>query len=779
LAEDIRQLLLAAFDVEHQEHVAAIRGALGSATPDWNDVFRRAHSLKGASRAVDLPAVEAVAHRLETLFEGVRTGATALDRDAANAVHLALDRIEAYVAGLKDGTGPDMPADALAALGRVLGLPGETPAPAVPPGPPPSVPRSAPPSAPPSPPSGAPPSPSPGPRPAPQPSAMPGPAAAPDSGPTAATAAPKPASEPAEASTALLRVPAEAVEALARASHDLASTLAGQAPAADSLARLARLARDLRLGAETLAAGAGAERPEWRALAARAGAFAREAADLSRRQASAISAVEGAASRVRAAAERLALVPAETVLAPLARSLRDTAREQGREVDIDLHGLDLPVERGTLQALKDPLLHALRNALSHGWQPPEVRRAAGKPEALGLGLEVAVRGSRLQVTVSDDGPGPDLARIEAAARERGLLAPEAAADPETLLRLVFEPGFSTAEAIDTLSGRGYGLSVAADAARHLLGSVRLEPRDPAGTALIFSLPLTAARRSLLLVEAAGRSYALPGGSVERLLRLRRSDLPVAMGRTILRLGVGDAATSHPVTELAALLGQAADPADPGMLTAVVLRAGGGRLALAVDRLHDVRPLLVLPAPAFGADPGLIAGTAVLHGDVPVLVLDPEGLAVRANSGSFSAAPGTMAQAPRSTTHASPGASARATILVVDDSITTRTLEKGILEAAGYRVVVCVDGQDALDRLRAEIEPVDLVLADVEMPRLDGFGLLQALRGDERFARLPTILMTSRGDAADVARGLDLGADAYLTKQKFDQRQLLDTIGQLL
>ncbi|MGU3480202.1 Hpt domain-containing protein, partial [Methylobacterium sp. D48H] len=247
MAEDIRKLLLAAFDVEHREHVAAIRGALGSASPDWNDVFRRAHSLKGASRAVDLPAVEAVAHRLETLFEGVRTGATALDREAANAVHLALDRIESYVASLTDGSGPDMPADALAALGHVLRLPGETPPPAQP----------------------APPAPLPDPSPSPPP----GPPAAPASlpaataAPTQADPAPKPGSEPPEASAAILRVPAEAVEALARASHDLASTLAGQAPAADGLARLARLARDLRVGAEALAAGAGAERPEWRALA--------------------------------------------------------------------------------------------------------------------------------------------------------------------------------------------------------------------------------------------------------------------------------------------------------------------------------------------------------------------------------------------------------------------------------------------------------------------------------------------------------------------------------
>ncbi|WP_267427323.1 response regulator [Methylobacterium sp. GC_Met_2] len=737
MTQDIRQLLLAAFDVEHREHVAAIRGALGSATPDWNDVFRRAHSLKGASRAVDLPAVEAVAHRLETLFEKVRTGA-ALDREAANAVHLALDRIESYVAGLQDGVGPDMPADALSALGQVLGRQGEA-APAEPV----AASRDTPP-----------------------------PSAAPTSEP-----APKPAAEPADPGAVLLRVPVEAVEAMARASHDLTSTLASRTSAADSLARLARLARGLRANAEALAAGADSDGTALRAFAAEIGAFAREASDLSRRHAVASSAIDGAAAQVRAAAERLALVPAETVLAPLARSLRETAREQGREVDLDLRGLDLPVERGTLQALKDPLLHALRNALSHGWQSPEQRRAAGKPEALGLGLEVAVRGARLSVTVFDDGPGPDLARIEATARARGLLAPEAVADPETLLRLVFEPGFSTAEAVDTLSGRGYGLSVAADAARQLLGSVRLEPRTPFGTALIFSLPLSAARRSLLLVEAGKRTYALPGNAVERLLRLKRAEMPVAMGRPILRLGTGDAATSHPVTDLAAILGEATDSDDLEALHAVVLRAEGGRFAITVDRLHDVRALLVLPAPAFGADPGLIAGTAVLPGDIPVLVLDPEGLAARA---AVAPPSGTMGQAQRSTTRdPAPRAAARATILVVDDSITTRTLEKGILEAAGYRVVVCVDGQDALDRLRAEVEPVDLVLADVEMPRLDGFGLLQALRADPRFARLPTILMTSRGDAADVARGLDLGADAYLTKQKFDQRQLLDTIGQFL
>ena len=741
---DIRQLLLAAFEVEHREHVEAIRAALGAAgedrLPDWNDVFRRAHSLKGAARAVDLPAVEALAHRLEALFERIRTGAP-LTRAAANATHLALDRIEAYVAAL--GSAPDaaraaaMPEDALRALESCLAGNVDEPAPA------PEAPAA---------------------KPAPvQPPAMPEAPAAPDA-----------AAEPAQA---MLRVPAEAVEAMARASHDLASLLGLGAGVSDGLARLAGQAGALRRQAAQITEPAGAARDALRALDAALAGFAREAADLDRRHAAAAGALEGAAARVRAEAERLALVPAETVLGPLARSLRDVAREQGREVDVAVRGLDVPVDRATLQALKDPVLHALRNALSHGYEEPARRTAAGKPPVLAVALEVALRGGRLVVAVTDDGPGPDLPAIEARARARGLLGPDAPAGPEALLALVFEPGFSTAARVDTLSGRGFGLSVVADAARALQGGVRLEAREPHGARLSMSLPLAAARRSLLLVEAGGQTFALPGASVERLLRVERASLSQALGRPLLRLpGPGGAEASLPVVPLAGLLGLQGAAPEP-RLTAILLRTGTGRIVLAVEGLHDVRTLLVLPMPAFGADPDLVSGTALLPGDRPVLVLDPEGLSARADGARALPAEadeppgGTMPDARRSTS--------RATILVVDDSITTRTLEKGILEAAGYRVVVCVDGQDALDRLRAEIEPVDLVLADVEMPRLDGFGLLEALRADARFRRLPTVLMTSRGAAEDVARGLELGADAYLTKQSFDQRALLDTIGRLL
>ncbi|MFY9289606.1 MAG: response regulator, partial [Methylorubrum rhodinum] len=501
------------------------------------------------------------------------------------------------------------------------------------------------------------------------------------------------------------------------------------------------------------------------------------ASDLALGQKAANLAVETAAARVREEAERLALVPAETVFGGLARMVRDLARAEGRDVEVSARGLDLPVERMMLQSLKDPVLHALRNALSHGAEPPEARRRAGKPAALAILLSIEAQGGRLVLGIHDDGRGPDLSAIESTARQRGLLAPDARLDPEGLLALPFEPGFSTAGTVDALSGRGMGLSVVAEVARALHGQVRLSARDPHGTSLVLTLPLSAARRPLVIVEAGGTRYALPSGAVEALIRLDPQSLDTVAGRPVVPAEGERAGTTLPVASLGALLGLPEAAREAGTVQALRLRGAQGRCVVTVEVLHDVRRLLVLPAPPIGVDPALVTGTVVLGTDTPALVLDPDGLIARLGRAGpryapdrtkgYSSGDGTMAEKRRST------------ILVVDDSITTRTLEKSILEAAGYRVIVCVDGQEALDRLRARIEPVDLVVADVEMPRLDGFGLVEALRREESFARLPVVLMTSRGDEADVARGLELGADAYLTKQKFDQRELLDTIGQLL
>ncbi|HEV2541681.1 MAG TPA: response regulator [Methylobacterium sp.] len=745
---DIRQQLLAAFEIEHREHLDAIRTALAAEGPvDWHDVFRRAHSLKGAARAVDLPPVEAVSHQLETLFERISAGQRPLDREARAATHLALDRIEAFVAASASGAA-SMPEDALAALNACLD-PG---APAV------SATAQAPPSA-----------------------AVP---------PTPAIP-PAPASEPSsEPAQSVLRIPASAVESLSRASHGLWAALPAQGSVGERIARLSANANALRRRTEavrrvSVSPPAAAEASEMAAL--RQGlaevetglaALAREAADLAQGHKAAVLSVETAARRLREETERLALVPAETVFGGLARAVRDLARADGQEVDVTTRGLDVPVDRAMLQALKDPVLHALRNALSHGAESPEIRQRRGKPAALAIMLTVEAQGGRLVLGIHDDGRGPDLAAIEATGRERGLIAPGENLEAEALLALPFEPGFSTAGAVDALSGRGMGLSVVAEVARTLHGQVQLARRQPHGTSLILTLPLSAARRPVVIVTAGGSRFALPSGSAEALTRLDPSALSTVAGRPVAQVaGEGGEDVTLPVAELGDLLGLGVGRAEGGTIPVVRLRGTRGRCLLAVDRLEEVRTLLVLPPPPIGSDPALVTGTVILGTDTPALVLDPDGLIDRIGRAG-----------PRAMRHPTKGAEdgsgtisekRRSTILVVDDSITTRTLEKSILEAAGYRVIVCVDGQEALDRLRARIEPVDLVVADVEMPRLTGFGLVEALRAEEDFARLPIVLMTSRGDEEDVARGLELGADAYLTKQKFDQRELLDTIGQLL
>ena len=460
--------------------------------------------------------------------------------------------------------------------------------------------------------------------------------------------------------------------------------------------------------------------------------------------------------------------------------VREIAREEGRDVHVRTIGLDVQADRRVLQALKDPVMHLLRNAVSHGLEPTAERTKAGKPERGEVTLEIGSRGGRLTISIRDDGRGPDLARIESVAVERGLLPRRAAGERmplmDQLLSLVFAPGFSTAAAVDRLSGRGMGLSVVAEAARKLHGSVLLRPRFPWGTEALLNVPFTAARQPLLLAEAEGRTFGFPTYGIERLLRLGANSLESVEGRPAARIEIAGQDVVVPVVALAALTGSpdAQIPIENGSVKAVLVRHAARYCAFAVNSFHDVRTMLVSDVDAIGVSE-LVSGTIMLDNEVPALVLAPELLVEHwtRNESRLAASGLGLAEwssvADRHTT----------TILVVDDLITTRTLEKSILEAQGYRVLLSVDGVDALNVLRSGETVVDVVIADVEMPRMDGFGLLQAVKMDPRLAAVPVILMTSRADPADIRRGLDLGASAYITKQNFDQRELLATIGQLL
>ncbi|MFL5133989.1 MAG: response regulator [Microvirga sp.] len=729
---DIRKQLLAAFEAEHREHLQAIRTALdhaGGGEIDLTDVFRRAHSLKGAARAVDLPAVEEVAHQLEALFSQVLDGQQALDDPAIATVRQNLDLIEDLVADVLKPSGPQTPS-------------------------------------------------------------------APASKPVVLEPEPDGPKTDASAGTgSYLRVAVEQMEELSNSMHQLLAELQADEGIDETLRQIELEIRGLRRGWDQLHAQVNALGHAAQAQQGRNGpsiaprlrdfdqglkALFRRLSALSRDRRQSSWSIEQAARQVRDSIDRVSLVSAETVFGGFGHMVREIARKAGRDVHVRSIGLDIQVDRQVLQALKDPVMHLLRNAVSHGAEPPEERVAKGKPERAEVSLELASRGGRLAISIRDDGRGPNLARIEQVAVERGLLQPRDAGHlppmMDQLLSLVFTPGFSTAGEVDRLSGRGMGLSVVAEAVRKLQGSVLLRPRYPHGTEVLLNVPFTAARQPLLLLEAEERTFGLPSHAVERLLRLPASTLESVEGRPTARIEIGGEDVIVPVVALATLTGSpnAPLPTEAGHVKAVLVRHGSRTCALAVNAFHDVRTMLVSDVQAIGLNE-LVSGTVLLENELPALVLSPDKLIEHwvKNEGKLAAGGlGLTRWAPEE------GRRAR-TILVVDDSITTRTLEKSILEAQGYAVLLSVDGIDALHVLRSGEAIVDLVIADVEMPRMDGFGLLQAIKNDQRLSTLPVILMTSRADPEDVRKGLDLGASAYITKQKFDQRELLATIGQVL
>lgn len=486
------------------------------------------------------------------------------------------------------------------------------------------------------------------------------------------------------------------------------------------------------------------------------------------------------------------LVPAESVFGSLAAMARRIAREHGGPeagVEVHMSGMDVQTERRVMQALRDPVIHLVRNAIVHGHETRAQRLKAGKSERLNITISVTLTGVRLQVAVSDDGRGPDLRAIAARAAGQGLVHADAPLDARQLLARVFEPGFSTRGQADSLAGRGVGLSVVAEAARALHGTVRMEQRQPAGTTVTLTVPVSQRQRTVLLVENAGQTLGLPGRVIRHLLRIRREDIRMLNG---MPFGVvphppdGTRPEIAPPAEeelvalvpLHAFVGDedAALPVRDGAVSVAVMEVDGVRCGFAVERMLDVRTLLVSDATAVGLDSELVPGIAWARDDQPVFVLSPDRLfarwRLRGNAGVVRFSDVDSAAPIVPVRHAP-------LVMVVDDSITTRTLQKTILQSHGYDVCLAVDGEEALALLQQSSRHVDVVVTDVEMPRMDGFGLLAAMQADPHLAGIPVVLMTSRDDGDDVRRGMEGGARAYLTKQKFDQGELIDTIRGLL
>jgi len=464
---------------------------------------------------------------------------------------------------------------------------------------------------------------------------------------------------------------------------------------------------------------------------------------------------------------RIRLTLAAGVLDLFPRMVHDLARDRGKDIEWVAVGADLEVDRRVLEAVKDPLIHLVRNAIDHGIEPPDVRRAAGKaPRGRLQASVIPLEGGRIEIQVADDGAGIDLAGVRAAAVRTHLLTASEVEElsDERALELVFRSGLSTSPVITDLSGHGLGLAIVRERVERLGGQIHIESRPGAGTTVQMILPATIATFRGLLVRAGG-TFLLPMAAVERAIRLAPDEVQHVHGRETVRWNEH----SLSIARLRDLLGLPADAPTPepgSRMLCVVVQSGSERAGLVVDEVLGDREVLVKE---FG--PPLIrvrnvAGTGLLGTGQVALILRPGDL-VR-----------SMREAPRP-----PSAVARArearrqpVILIVDDSITTRTMEKNLLEATGYQVRVAVDGIEAWTLLKAET--IDLVVSDVDMPRMDGFELTARIRSDRALADLPVVLVTALESREDKERGIEVGANAYVIKSSFDQTNLLEIIRRL-
>ncbi|MGI5242550.1 hybrid sensor histidine kinase/response regulator [Dactylosporangium sp. CA-139066] len=509
---------------------------------------------------------------------------------------------------------------------------------------------------------------------------------------------------------------------------------------------------------------AGVERLAERLRGATGEPAAADLTALGRRLTETVEQVERELDDIRGRAERLRLVPAATVLAALHRAVYDVASTEGKAVRFEGNGGELRLDPHVLTQAGNALLHVVRNAVSHGVEPEAERVAAGKPAQGRVSVDVRRRGRFAAFRCRDDGRGFDLEAVRRQAERRGLVPAGAEADVRELMRLLLQGGISTSERVTGVSGRGIGLDAVRDVAERLGGDVSVRTEPGRGTEVELVVPLALVSLSGLVVQAGGVLLALPLDAVRTCVRLPAVEAAAAAaagafahdGRVLPFLPLADVLPAGPPP---------AGAGGSGSGVAVVLDAGARTIAAGADRLLGTSTLVVRPLPDLAPATAVVGGVSMDAEGNPRIVLDPAGLAA--------AAAGT-----RPTGAAVPLADAVPPdpILVVDDSLTTRMLERSILESAGYRVEVAASAEEALERVRHR--RYALFLVDIDMPGIDGFTFVERTRADPDLRDVPAILVSSRGSAEDRRRGLDAGAAAYIVKSEFDQEELLGHIRDL-
>jgi two-component system chemotaxis sensor kinase CheA len=467
--------------------------------------------------------------------------------------------------------------------------------------------------------------------------------------------------------------------------------------------------------------------------------------------------------------KRVAMQPFSALTGSFPLMVREIARNEGKEVRFDVEGDSVEMDKRLLDELKSPLTHLLRNCIDHGIEKPELRLRRGKPSHGTVRILVnQVDGGKVRVDVSDDGTGIQHRKVAAAAAARGLISADQAQtmQAEAALPLIFHSGLSTAPIVTDLSGHGLGLAIVRQKVEELGGHVGVRSTEGDGTVFSLHLPMTLATFRGLVAEVEGRVFVLPTAHVARVIRVAQDKVSTVEGQETVRVE-GRVVPLVRLEDALELPRKSLPGVRQNYLQAVVTRSGQDEVAFAVDRIGAEQEVLVK-----GLGPQLarvrnVAGATVLGSGEVVPILNVPDLVLTARTRSL----GRRADA------AQVSDTRKKRVLVAEDSITSRLLLKSILESAGYDVTTAVDGAEALALLKAE--EFDVLVSDIEMPRMDGLQLTSRVRAEAHLEHLPVILVTALESRADRERGIDAGANAYIVKSSFDQGNLLDTVRRFL
>ncbi len=768
--KELLKRLLATFRVEAEEHLTAISSGLvelerASSPEDQvqtiESVFREAHSLKGAARAVNLGKVEAVCQTLESVFARLKAREATLSPETLDQLHQMVDTLSALLAAETGESAraaesptfqpPEIPTSSTVAVAQKSH-------PALP-----SVKSSG----------------------------------------SRTPAILKPEnSEPGRSGdtkqglSETLRVSAFKLDALLRQAEELIPVKATAAQRVSELRELGQTLvswetewRKIRPLAHALPSFIGAEqRSNGRSHphnghAANRSRVAKVSAFLDRNE----NALRSVQQKLAALGKRLeydrraldrrvddlvedmkqvSMLPFSALLESFPKLVRDLCRDCGKDAELTIVGGEIETDRRILEEMKDPLIHLVRNCIDHGIETPKQREESGKTPRATIRIAIFPKNAdKVEIVVSDDGVGIDVQKVRATSVKLGLVSEEDVKkmNEYQTAGLIFRSGVSTSPIITEISGRGLGLAIVREKAEKVGGAVSVETQARIGTTFRLLLPLTLARFRGILVRVGDSLFVLPTRHVQRVLRVGREEIKSAQNRETIQID-GHAASAVRLDEVLDIAQRNTDTNSKGKVPVLVLTWAGEHIGFLVDEILDEQEVLVKGLGKQLPRVRNIAGATVFATGKVLPVLNVADLMQSAIRLAPATSSHQFEETPKS-------------ILVAEDSITARTLLKNILEFAGYKVKTAIDGAEALTVLATE--SFDLVVSDVEMPRMSGFDLTAKIRADRRISQLPVVLVTALDSREDRERGVDVGANAYIVKSGFDQGNLLEVVRRLI